>query len=161
MKKTLVVLILIVCAMFTLSATTYDRADGFGIGLSAGYPVAGGAFKYGIGDFRVNGLLGYSFDRNIVIEAGVQYDLAHFDIERTPFYFNIGITAAMYFLTDLDGLSINVPIGISYFLMDVPIELFFKLTPGIRIHSALVEPVVGAALGFIFYVDRKGPAQAL
>lgn len=155
MKKILVVLILIACSMFALSAATYDRAVGFGLGLSAGYPVAGGAFKYGIGDFRVIGLIGYSFDNNVVIEAGVQYDLSRFNVERTPFYFNIGITAAMYFRNDLDGLSINVPIGISYFLMDVPMELFFKLTPGIRIHSASLEPSLGAALGLIFYVNKQ------
>lgn len=160
MKKTIMVCVLVVCSVFALSAAAYDRSDGFGLGLSAGYPTAGAAFKYGIGDFRVVGLLGYSFDKNIVIEAGVQYDLSRFNVERTPFYFNVGLTAAMYFRNDLDGLSINIPIGISYFLMDVPMELFFKLTPGIRIHSASVEPNLGAALGLLFYVNRK-PARTV
>ena len=154
MKKTFIIVILIVCSVFTLSAAKYDRADGFGIGLSAGYPVAGGAFKYGMGNFRIVGTLGYSFNNAIAVEAGVQYDLDRFNIDRLPFYLNIGITGAASFSDVFDSLSINVPIGISYFIMDVPVELFFKLTPGIRIHSTSVEPDLGAALGILFYVNH-------
>ena len=51
MKKTILVVILIVCSVFALSAAKYDRADGFGIGLSAGYPVSGGAFQVWNGRF--------------------------------------------------------------------------------------------------------------
>ena len=153
MKKTVLVVILIVCSVFALSAAKYDRADGFGIGLSAGYPVSGGAFKYGMGDFRIVGTLGYSFNNAVAIEAGVQYDWDRFNIDRLPFYLNIGVTGAASFSNELNSFSINVPFGISYFLMDVPIELFFKLTPGIRIHSSTVEPDLGAALGILFYVN--------
>jgi len=154
MKKTILVVILIVCSVFALSAAKYDRADGFGIGLSAGYPVAGGAFKYGMGDFRIVGTLGYSFNNAVAIEAGVQYDWDRFNIDRLPFYLNIGITGAASFSNELESFSINVPFGISYFLMEVPIELFFKITPGIRIHSASIEPDLGAALGILFYVNH-------
>ena len=107
-----------------------------------------------MGDFRIVGTLGYSFNNAVAIEAGVQYDWDRFNIDRLPFYLNIGVTGAASFSTELDSFSINVPFGISYFLMDVPIELFFKLTPGIRIHSSTVEPDLGAALGILFYVNH-------
>jgi hypothetical protein len=154
MKKTLLVIILVVASTFTLSAAKYDRNDGFGIGLSAGYPVAGAAFKYGMGDFRIVGTLGYSFEDYVAIEAGIQYDWDRFYIDRLPFYLNFGITGAANFNSGFDGFSINFPIGISYFLMDVPVELFFKLTPGLRVRSNAVVPDLGAALGVLFYVNR-------
>jgi len=90
----------------------------------------------------------------VAVEAGVQYDLDSFNIDRLPFYLNIGITGAASFGDVLETLSINIPFGISYFLMDVPIELFFKLTPGIRIRSSYVEPGLEAALGILFYVNQ-------
>ena len=154
MKKTLIVIILIMASVFTLSAAKYDRADGFGIGLSAGYPVSGAAFKYGMGDFRIVGTVGYSFEDNVAIEGGVQYDLDRFNVDRLPFYLNIGITGAVNFNPAFEGFSINFPLGISYYLSDVPVEVFFKLTPGLRVRSNTVSPDLGAALGVLFYVNR-------
>lgn len=154
MKKTLLVIILVACSVFALSAAKYDRADGFGIGLSAGYPVAGGAFKYGMGDFRIVGTVGYNFNNHVAVEAGVQYDLSRFNIDRLPFYINVGVTGAAYFSDEFHSFSINVPFGLSYFFMNAPIEVFFKLAPGIQIRSSSVEPDFGAALGILFYVNR-------
>lgn len=153
MKKILLVVILIMISLFSLSAAKYDKADGFGIGLSAGYPVAGAAFKIGKGDYRIVGTLGYSFVNNVAIEGGVQYDLDRFSIDKVPFYLNIGITGAANFNPAFDGFSINVPLGISYFLVDVPVEFFFKITPGLRVRSYAVVPDLGAALGVLFYLD--------
>ena len=154
MKKTLLVIIIVLCA-FSLSAAKYDRNDGFGIGLSGGYPVAGAAFKYGMGDFRIVGTFGYGFKDNVAVEAGVQYDLDRFYIDRLPFYLNIGITGAVNFGPTLDSFSINFPIGISYFLEDIPVELFFKFTPGIRVRSNnVVGPDFGGAIGILYYINR-------
>ncbi len=154
MKKTIFAITIVLLCVFSLSAAKYDRADGFGIGLSAGYPVSGVAFKYGMGDFRVVGTFGYSFKDNVAVEAGVQYDLDSFNIDRFPFYLNFGITGAVNFGPIIDGFSINIPIGISYFLRDVPVELFFKFTPGIRIRSDFVGPDFGGALGALLYINR-------
>jgi len=147
-------ILLIGLSLFTVSARAYDRADGFGIGLSAGYPVAGVAFKYGMGDFRIVGTLGYSFNDTIAIEAGVQYDLDRFYFDRLPIYMNIGITGAANFSPVLEGFSINIPVGLSYFFTDAPVELFFKLTPGVKIRSTSAEPDFGAAIGILFYLNR-------
>jgi hypothetical protein len=154
MKKILLVLIIVIFGMSAASAATYDRADGFGIGLSGGYPVSGVAFKYGMGDFRLVGTIGYSFRNTGAIDFGVQYDLDSFYIDRLPFYLNFGITAAANFGPEFDDFSINIPLGISYYFRNAPIEIFFKLTPGIRISANSMGPDFGGAIGFLYYVNR-------
>lgn len=154
MKKFLFVVIIIALSMSVVSAARYDRADGFGIGLSGGYPVSGLALKYGMGDFRLVGTFGYSFRDNGAIEFGVQYDLDSFHIDRLPFYLNVGITGAINFGPEFKAFSVNVPIGISYYLAKAPIELFLKFTPGIQIKEDKVGPDFGAAIGFLYYINR-------
>ena len=153
MKKILIIF-LISFSVFTLSAASYDTADGFGLGFSAGYPVTGGIFRYGIGDFRILGTLGYRFNDSFTIKAGVQYDIARFYVENLPFYVNIGVTGAASFSPVAEGFTLNIPVGISYFLMDAPVELFFKLIPSFKILSASTEPGFGAAFGFLYYLHR-------
>jgi hypothetical protein len=154
MKKTVLVIALIVCSLFTLSSARYDRADGLGIGLSAGYPVAGLALKYGVGNARFVGTVGYNYSHNFAVEAGVQYDVAHSDSYNSPLYLNIGITGTANFNPEFNFFSINVPLGISYYFNNAPIELFLKMAPGLRITSATtVEPDFGAAFGILFYVN--------
>ncbi|MBK5247614.1 MAG: DUF3996 domain-containing protein [Peptostreptococcaceae bacterium] len=154
MKKILLVILLIVCSLFTLSAARNDRADGFGIGLSAGYPVAGLALKYGMGDSRFVSTVGYNYYNNFAVEAGFQYDLSHSNSNRSPLYLNIGITGTANFNPEFNFFSINVPLGLSYYFYNAPIELFFKLAPGIRIFSGnTVEPDFGTAIGILFYVN--------
>jgi len=154
MKRTLLVITLIVCSLFALSASRYDRADGLGIGLSAGYPVAGLAVKYGMGDSRFIGTVGYNYNNNFAFEAGVQYDLSHSTSNSSPLYLNIGITGTANFNPEFNFFSINVPLGLSLYFRNAPIELFVKLAPGMRISSNnTVEPDFGAAFGILFYVN--------
>jgi len=154
MKRTLLVITLIVCSLFTLTAARYDRADGFGIGLSAGYPVAGLALKYGMGNSRFVSTVGYNYTNHFAVEAGVQYDLSHSNSYRSPLYLNIGITGTANFNPEFTFFSINVPFGLSYYFRDAPIELFVKLAPGMRISSHnTVDPDFGGAFGILFYIN--------
>lgn len=154
MKKMLLVITLIVCSLFTLSAARYDRPNGLGIGLSAGYPVAGLALKYGAGSSRFVGTVGYNYHNNFAVEAGIQYDLSHSNTNRSPLYLNIGITGTANFNPEFNYFSINVPVGLSYYFLNAPIELFLKLAPGMKISSSTsVEPDFGAAFGILLYVN--------
>ncbi len=86
MKKVFLVVVLIILSLSVVSAAKYDRADGFGLGLSGGYPVSGLALKYGMGgDFRFVGTFGYSVRDNGAIEFGVQYDLDNSSLVGHPF----------------------------------------------------------------------------
>ena len=154
MKRLLIIVAIFALTISAASAAPYDRANGFGIGLSGGYPVSGLAIKYGMGDFRFVGTFGYSFRDNGAIEFGVQYDLDKFYIDRLPFYLNFGITAAANFNPEFDDFSINIPLGISYYFRDAPFEVFFKLTPGVRINTNTLTTDIGGAIGFLYYLRR-------
>jgi hypothetical protein len=154
MKKMLLVVALICLVVLPVSAAKYDKSDGIGVGLSLGYPVNGAAVKYGMGDFRIVGTLGYSFPSSLSLEGGVQYDLTEFEIENIPFYVNIGGTVAVTVGGGF-GLSVNVPVGVSYFFKafdQYPMEAFLKLAPGIRIAPSIGFQM-GGAIGALYYLD--------
>ena len=154
MKKVLLVLVLVCLIVLPLSAAKYDKSDGIGVGVSLGYPVNGVAAKYGMGDFRLVGTLGYSIGSYVALEAGIQYDLTDFEIEKTPFYVNIGATAAMT-IGNAFKLSVLVPVGVSYFFEafdQYPMEAFFKLAPGLTVIPSIGFDI-GAAIGALYYLD--------
>ncbi len=154
MKKVLLVVALILVVALPLSAAKYDKSNGIGIGLSGGYPVSGIAVKYGMDDLRVVGTLGYRLGSALSLEAGAQYDVAEFDIEDIPFYVNVGVTGAMHIgFGGGFGLSVNVPVGVSYFFEEYPIEVFLKVAPGVRVRPTIGFDI-GASLGGLYYLDK-------
>jgi len=153
MKKALVILLLVCCVVVPLSAAKYDKSNGIGLGVSLGYPVSGIAAKYGVDDLRFVGTLGYNYGSYVALEAGVQYDLTEFAIEDLPFYVNVGGTVAVDIGASYFGLSLNVPVGVSYFLEEYPIELFLKIAPVIQIVPGFGF-TVGGAIGGLYYLDK-------
>ncbi|MHC1692049.1 MAG: hypothetical protein AB9828_03355 [Sphaerochaetaceae bacterium] len=153
MKKALVVLLLVCCVVVPLSAAKYDKSNGIGLGVSLGYPVSGITAKYGMDDLRLVGTLGYDYGASVALEAGVQYDLTEFAIEDIPFYVNIGGTVAVDIGASYFGLALNIPVGVSYFLEEYPIELFLKIAPMISVIPA-VGFHVGGAIGGLYYLDK-------
>ena len=151
MKKVLLVLALVLVIALPLSSASYMKTNGIGVGLSGGWPVSGVAVKYGMDDFRLVGTVGYNFGGGFALEAGAQYDVTEFDIDGIPFYVNVGVTGAMN-IGSTFGLSVNVPVGVSYFFEDFPVEAFLKVGPGVRILPSLGFDI-GVALGGLYYFD--------
>ena len=150
MKKVLLVIALILVIALPLSAA---KTSGIGVGVSGGWPVSGVAVKYAMDDFRAVGTLGYSFNSAFALEAGAQYDVTEFDIDGIPFYVNVGVTGAMSLGGGSFGLSVNVPVGVSYFFEDYPVEVFLKIGPGVKILPS-VGFDIGGALGGLWYLDK-------
>lgn len=158
MKKGLIVLALVLVLVAPLSAARYSKTNGVGVGLSAGWPVAGVAFKYGMNDFRVVGTLGYDYRGSIALEAGAQYDVYQFDIGNLPFYVNVGITGSVLAATNFQSFAFtgNVPVGLSYFFEKVPVEAFLKVGPGAIFNAKAAKKVdfdINAAIGALWYLD--------
>ncbi|MDD4763812.1 MAG: hypothetical protein PHR58_08150 [Sphaerochaetaceae bacterium] len=153
MKKVLLVMVLVMLVVLPLSAAKYDKSNGIGVGFSGGYPVSGVAVKYGMDDFRLVGTLGYNYGSAFSIEAGAQYDVTEFEIAELPFYLNVGVTGALHvrFSGGL-GFSVNVPVGVSYFFEDFPVEVFLKVAPGIGLLPVRFD--IGASLGALYYLDK-------
>lgn len=153
MKKVLLVLALVLVIALPVSAAGYMKTNGIGVGLSGGWPVSGVAVKYGMDDFRLVGTVGYSFNSAFAIEAGAQYDVTEFDIDGIPFYVNVGVTASMNIGSGF-GATINVPVGVSYFFEDFPMEVFLKVGPGIKLLPAPLGFDIGVALGGLWYLEK-------
>ncbi|MGI6432999.1 MAG: hypothetical protein ACOXZ4_03950 [Sphaerochaetaceae bacterium] len=154
MKKVILVLALVLIVALPLTAASYMKTNGLGVGLSGGYPVSGVAIKYGMDDFRVVGTMGYNYGGSIAIEAGAQYDVYEFAIGDLPFYVNAGVTAAAHIATDFKAFaaSVNVPVGLSYFFEQFPAEAFFKIAPGLAVYPD-IKFDFGTSLGFLWYFD--------
>ncbi|WP_422478096.1 hypothetical protein [Pleomorphochaeta sp. DL1XJH-081] len=155
MKKVLLVIALVLVIALPLTAASYSKTNGVGVGISLGYPSNGVAFKYGMDDFRLVGTLGWNLSGNTLIdlEVGAQYDWLEFDIEGVPFYVNAGITGAIGVAGDDSfSLSAAVPVGVSYFFEELPIEAFLKLGPVIKIIPAVGVGFSGA-IGGLWYFE--------
>ena len=151
MKKVLLVIALVLVIALPLTAASYSKTNGVGVGLTGGWPVSGVAVKYAMDDFRAVGTVGYNFNSSFAIEAGAQYDVYEFEIGELPFYMNVGVTGAMFIGGDF-GLSVNVPVGVSYFFEELPIEAFLKVGPGVKILPDLAFDI-GVALGGLWYLE--------
>lgn len=151
MKKVFLVLALVLIIALPVSAAGYMKTNGVGVGLSGGWPVSGVAVKYGMDDFRLVGTLGYNYNGGFAIEAGAQYDWTEFDIDGIPFYVNVGVTGAISIGSEFH-LSANVPVGVSYFFEDFPVEVFLKVGPGVKILPDLGFDI-GVALGGLWYLE--------
>lgn len=152
MKKVFLVVALVLIIALPVSAASYMKTNGIGVGLSGGWPVSGVAVKYGMDDFRLVGTLGYNYNGGFALEAGAQYDLSEFDIDGIPFYVNVGVTGAMSAGGSDFTLSVNVPFGVSYFFEDFPVEAFLKVGPGVKILPNLGFDI-GVALGGLWYFE--------
>jgi hypothetical protein len=95
MKKVFLVVALVLIIALPVSAASYMKTNGIGVGLSGGWPVSGVAVKYGMDDFRLVGTLGYNYNGGFALEAGAQYDLSEFDIDGIPFYVNVGVLVVL------------------------------------------------------------------
>ena len=155
MKKVFIVLALVLVMIVPLSAASYMKTNGVGVGVSGGYPFSGAAFKYGMDDFRIVGTLGYNYGGGISVEVGAQYDVYQFDIGELPFYVNVGVTgSASFIFDDLKniGVAANVPVGLSYFFEQFPMEVFLNVAPGVKILLSIGFDI-GGALGALWYFD--------
>jgi predicted small secreted protein len=155
MKKVLLVIALVLIIALPLSAANYSKTNGVGVGLNLGFPFNGVAVKYGMDDFRAVGTVGWDLNSsNLAIEAGAQYDVYEFDIEGIPFYVNAGVTANIGLFGNPNfTLAVAVPVGLSYFFEEMPIEAFLKLAPAIAIVPSVGWGGINASIGGLWYFE--------
>ncbi|AEC02321.1 BAPKO_0422 family outer member beta-barrel protein [Parasphaerochaeta coccoides] len=151
MKKIAVVALLVALAVVPVFA-----AEGLGLGISFGYPATGVSFSYAQKDFDVIGTVGWNFSDNgyLAAEAGVNYAWTSFNIDRAKFDVTAGLAGATWIpLNDNSqklGLAVTVPVGIDYDFRDIPLEIFFRVSPGVQIIPD-TGFYIGGTLGVLYH----------
>jgi predicted small secreted protein len=156
MKKVLLVIALVLIIALPLSAANYAKTNGLGVGVNLGFPFNGAAVKYGMDDFRAIGTLGWNFtNSSLDVEVGAQYDVYEFEIGELPFYVNAGVTAnvGLFGAKDSFTLAVAVPVGLSYFFEEMPIEAFFKLAPALLVVPGVDWGGINASIGGLWYLE--------
>ncbi|MCF7953136.1 MAG: hypothetical protein K9K78_03565 [Spirochaetales bacterium] len=134
MKKTLLVLVLLAAFVFPAAAESFT--DDLSVGAAVGELFAG-TVKYDIDDsLKAAGFFGFSFRQNVYFRAEANYYVPDFEfaIEKLNFYpyFGGGLTIAY---KDDIAFGGNVAAGLSYYLNDIPLEVFGEFAPGYMINS--------------------------
>jgi len=123
-KKLLILAVLLLAIMIPVTAADTNGKD-FGVGLYLGSPL-GMTAKYDL-DEELSVVGGLGFGGGLKISGGVQYNFIDFSIEDLDFnvYFggNLGITLGTF------NISLEVPVGISYYFKDPAIEVFLEVGP--------------------------------
>jgi hypothetical protein len=107
-----------------------DSGD-FGIGLILGEPTGLTAKYYLGGNNALDFGLAWSLGRHSSFHAHADYLIHKFDVfdvetGRLPFYYGLG---ARVIGGDHGLVGIRVPIGVSYYFQNDPLEIFFEVVP--------------------------------
>ncbi len=137
-----------------VGGSLWAQDKGSGLGLIVGEPT-GISGKFWNGATTAFDLaLAWSLrndDRVVIHGDYLWHDFSLISIRRgkLPIYYGIG---AVLGLNDDVTLGLRVPIGITYLFPKAPVDIFFELSPGLRLVPA-TRFRIGAALGARYYWD--------
>jgi len=145
-KKIAIVALLVLCLaapVFAGNTIGASKRNTLGVGLNLGTNTGVG-FRYGIGNFDVIANFGLDLlhigSNGLAFggDAGVAYQVYNFDLGHGNYMpLTVGLVGVTSFAASDNGvdfdLSVLVPVGIEYTFQDVPITLYLRLAPGMRI----------------------------
>ncbi|MCP2620150.1 hypothetical protein NLC35_02765, partial [Candidatus Aminicenantes bacterium AC-334-K16] len=108
------------------------KENNFGLGVILGEPT-GLSFKYWTGpQTALAGALAWSFEHESSFHLHLDYLVHNFHLwqveqQKIPVYYGIGFRFKS--APGHDRFGVRIPLGISYFLPKVPLEIFFELVP--------------------------------
>jgi hypothetical protein len=142
-QRGLIVLILV--AVIGLPAAAQEQGS-FGLGAVFGEPTGITAKQYVSSHIAFDATIYWSFVANDTLYAHLDY-LHHTDtlFGQSPdgFTFYGGIGGMIQFSAN-PALGVRVPLGINYFLTDMPLEFFFEIGPLLLLYP---ETTAGATAG--------------
>ena len=151
----LALLLLILAPVTSASLRTSSAAySKFALGLNLGTNTGLG-FQYRVNrDFDVIGNLGLNnFGvSHLSFDMAANYKVSEFTIDRADFDVTMGLGVNVGIpLSSGNGVHFAVlaPIGIMYHIHDVPIDLYFRLAPGLQIVQGDVVDIDFAISAFI------------
>lgn len=104
----------------------------FGLGVILGEPTGVSAKLFLGGTNAIDFGAAWSFGNNASMHLHTDYLIHRFDLiqvesGRLPLYYGIG--ARVRFADDDAQLGVRIPIGLSYYFENDPIEIFFEIVP--------------------------------
>jgi hypothetical protein len=160
MKKRMypIVLILLVLILVPVSSATLRTSSAayskFALGLNLGTNTGLGFQFRANRDFDVIGNVGLNNfgDDHLSFDVAANYKIGEFNIDRA--YFDVTMGFGAYVGIPLnDGHRVNlaalVPFGIVYHFREVPLDMYIRIAPGLRIIN---EGEVDLGLGFSGFI---------
>ncbi len=147
LKKKWIVLFLL---LGHLSASAQPK--GLGLGVIIGEPT-GISFKKWMNKSRaIDGALAWSFGDKDALHLHADYlfhnrRLLHIDQHSIPFYYGVG---GRFRFEDNNTFGIRFPLGLTFFLVEVPIDLFIEIVPIMNL-APETDLDLNAAIGARYY----------
>lgn len=147
MKKTLLVVVLVVLLMTSLFAA--ERHSGIGAGLTVGFPV-GVTVRYDLDFMRVVGGLSNPYGAGIWLDAGGLFPIAEVAIAEIPLFIDGGAQLSIGLNESKFYFTLNALATVSWFVETMPVEVFASLAPGFRVAPSAGFSFKGG-LGALYY----------
>jgi hypothetical protein len=152
--------ILLVMALALASITNISQAQtnsgDFGLGVILGEPTGISAKYYTGGSNALAFGAAWSFGRNANMHLHADYLIHRFDLievekGRLPLYYGIGGRVRF---ADESTVGIRIPIGLSYYFQNDPLEIFFEVVPILDLTPATNFSGNGG-IGLRYYFGRS------
>jgi hypothetical protein len=152
-RKTLLAgltLILLLLVFFPQSALTQEK--GWGLGIILGEPTGVSFKKWLNKDHAIDAAAAWSFGAEDAFHLHADYlfhnrNLINIDGNRIPFYYGVG---GRLKFQDQSKFGIRFPLGITFFIREAPIDIFFELVPILNLAPS-TDFDLNAALGARYY----------
>ncbi|URA10042.1 hypothetical protein [Thermospira aquatica] len=137
-------LVLLIGSSFAYSKNTPFKH--LGLGFFFGEPTGISLGYYASDAHVINGILGWSFGKNSALLLTADYTYrGNLGISAGQLFLYAGLGVHMKFSSDID-LGVRIPLGLSYFTPQIPLEIFFELCPGMKLIPA-TDPFLDGGLG--------------
>jgi len=94
----------------------------------------------------INGVIGWNFGRNTSLLLTADYTYRwDVSISSGALFLYAGI-GGLVNISDHVDIGLRIPLGVSYFTPQIPLEIFFELGPGMRLIPA-TDPFLNGGLG--------------
>lgn len=144
-KKVLLIALLVALILAPVTAASYrgsEKNGTFGVGLNLGTNTGVG-LKFGMGDFDILANIGLSnfqvsADRfSLAGDIAASYEVYDVDFGKghhMPITVGVGASMGFVFSDPFQfGLSVLVPVGVSYQIPDFPMQFYLRLAPGLAV----------------------------
>ncbi len=130
----------------------FAQPKGLGLGIILGEPTGISLKKWMNKSRAVDGALAWSFGHEDALHLHLDYlihnrRLIHVDKHSVPFYYGVG---GRFRFEENNTFGIRFPVGLTFFLVELPIDLFVEIVPIMNL-APETDLDLNAAIGARYY----------